>query len=91
LGVAESSGEHRRQLATLTSDEARSPLAQERPMPYRIAGIDVHKKILALVVADVEIEGDDEFERHTVGTSPRELRDPWRPIATINAVGCTAA
>ncbi len=27
-------------------------------MPYRIAGIDVHKKMLAVVVADVEIDGD---------------------------------
>jgi hypothetical protein len=26
-------------------------------MPYRIAGIDVHKKMLAVVVADVEVEG----------------------------------
>ena len=27
-------------------------------MSYRIAGIDVHKKMLAVVVADVEVEGD---------------------------------
>ena len=27
-------------------------------MPYRIAGIDVHKKMLAVVVADVEVDGD---------------------------------
>ena len=26
-------------------------------MPYQIAGIDVHKKMLAVVVADVEVEG----------------------------------
>jgi hypothetical protein len=26
-------------------------------MPYRIAGIDVHKKMLAVVVGDVEVEG----------------------------------
>ena len=25
-------------------------------MPYRIAGIDVHKRMLAVVVADVEVE-----------------------------------
>ncbi len=25
-------------------------------MPYRIAGIDVHKKILAVVVSDVEMQ-----------------------------------
>ncbi len=27
-------------------------------MPYRIAGIDVHKKMLAVVVSDVEIESE---------------------------------
>ena len=27
-------------------------------MPYRIAGIDVHKKMLAVAVADVEVDGD---------------------------------
>jgi transposase len=43
-------------------------------MPYRIAGIDVHKKMLAVVVADVEVEGDYRFDRHKVGTSPGELR-----------------
>jgi hypothetical protein len=32
-------------------------------MPYRIAGIDVHKKMLAVVVADVEIDGDFHFDR----------------------------
>ena len=30
---------------------------QEELMSYRIAGIDVHKKMLAVVVADVEVEG----------------------------------
>ena len=43
-------------------------------MAYKIAGIDVHKKMLAVVVADVEGEGDFQFERHKVGTSPAELR-----------------
>ena len=27
-------------------------------MPYRIAGVDVHKKMLAVVIADVAVEGD---------------------------------
>ena len=27
-------------------------------MPYRIAGIDVHKRMLAVVVADVAVEGE---------------------------------
>jgi transposase len=43
-------------------------------MPYRIAGIDVHKKMLAIAVADVEVEGDVHFERLKVGTSPVQLR-----------------
>ena len=43
-------------------------------MPYRIAGIDVHKKMLAVVVADVEIDGDFHFDRQKVGTTPADLR-----------------
>jgi hypothetical protein len=39
-------------------------------MPYRIAGIDVHKKMVAVAVADVETEGDFHFERLKVATSP---------------------
>src|SRR6266581_2692187 len=47
---------------------------KERPMPYQIAGIDVHKKMLAVVVADVEVDGEYHFERRKVGTSPTQLR-----------------
>jgi transposase len=43
-------------------------------MPYRIAGIDVHKKMLAVVVADVESNGEYHFERQRVGTGPADLR-----------------
>ena len=43
-------------------------------MPYRIAGIDVHKKMLAIAVADVEVDGDFHFERQKVGTTPIDLR-----------------
>lgn len=43
-------------------------------MPYYIAGIDVHKKMLAVAVADVAVEGDFHFERLKVGTSPVQLR-----------------
>jgi hypothetical protein len=42
-------------------------------MPYRIAGIDVHKKMLAVVVADVEVDGDYQFAHQKVGTSPADL------------------
>jgi hypothetical protein len=43
-------------------------------MPYHIAGIDVHKKMLAVAVADVAVEGDFHFERLKVGTNPVQLR-----------------
>src|SRR4029077_9162516 len=43
-------------------------------MSYRIAGIDVHKKMLAVVVTDVEVEGEYEFERRQFGTTPDHLR-----------------
>ena len=39
-------------------------------MPYRIAGIDVHKKMLAVAIADVDVEGEWQFERRQFGTSP---------------------
>src|SRR6202162_2523681 len=43
-------------------------------MPYRIAGIDVHKKMLAVVVSDVEVDGEYQFERRMFGSSPEQLR-----------------
>src|SRR6266403_296644 len=43
-------------------------------MSYRIAGIDVHKKMLAVVVADVEVEGEYQFERRRYGSNPDQLR-----------------
>ena len=43
-------------------------------MPYQIAGIDVHKKMLAIVVADVVVEDHYHFERLKVGTNPPQLR-----------------
>jgi hypothetical protein len=60
-------------------------------MPYKIAGIDVHKKMLAVLVADIEVEGNFHFECHKVGTGPAELRQVdevvmestaqyWRPV-----------
>jgi len=38
------------------------------------AGIDVHKKVLAVVVSDVEIESEFQFERRTFGSNPEQLR-----------------
>src|SRR5256885_10729252 len=43
-------------------------------MPYRIAGIDVHKKKLAVVVAGVEVEDEYQFERRWYGSNPEQLR-----------------
>src|SRR5436190_9253469 len=43
-------------------------------MAYRIAGIDVHKRMLAVVVADVEVEGEYEFERQLFAATPQQLR-----------------
>src|SRR6266566_4247914 len=43
-------------------------------MPYRIAGIDVHKKVLAVVVSDVEVDGEHRFERRMFGSNPEQLR-----------------
>ena len=43
-------------------------------MPYRIAGVDVHKKMLAVVIADVDVEGAWRFERRQFGTSPTQLQ-----------------
>jgi transposase len=41
---------------------------------YRIAGIDVHKKMLAVVIADVAVEGEYDFDRQQFGANPDELR-----------------
>ena len=42
-------------------------------MSYRIAGIDVHKRVLAVVVSDVEVESEFQFERRMFGSSPEQL------------------
>lgn len=43
-------------------------------MAYRIAGVDVHKKMLAVVVSDVEVDGGFQFERRRFGGNPEQLR-----------------
>jgi transposase len=43
-------------------------------MSYRIAGIDVHKKVLAVVVSDVEVDSEYRFERRMFGSNPEQLR-----------------
>jgi hypothetical protein len=39
-----------------------------------MAGIDVHKKRLAVVVADDEVEDEYQFERRWYGSNPEQLR-----------------
>jgi len=41
---------------------------------YFVAGIDVHKSMLAVVIADVGREGEFGFERRKFGTTPGELK-----------------
>jgi transposase len=43
-------------------------------MSYRIAAVDVHKKMLAVVVTDVAGEGEYQFERRKFGAAPEELK-----------------
>jgi transposase len=43
-------------------------------MSHKIAGIDVHKRMLAVVVADVEVEGEYKFVRVPFSSSPDQLR-----------------
>ena len=42
-------------------------------MSYRIAGIDVHKKMLAVVVSDVEVDSEYQFERRMFSSNPEQL------------------
>jgi transposase len=42
-------------------------------MSYRIAAVDVHKKMVAVVVADVAGEGEYKFTRRKFGATPGEL------------------
>jgi transposase len=51
----------------------RSASGRRRKVTYRIAGIDVHKRMLAVVIADVAVEGEYQFKRRKVGTSPSDL------------------
>ena len=43
-------------------------------MAYKIGGIDVHKKMLAVVVCDVEVDDEYQFARRMFGGSPEQLR-----------------
>jgi len=41
---------------------------------YRVAGIDVHKSMLAVVITDVSAEGEFHFERRKFGTVDSQLK-----------------
>lgn len=41
---------------------------------YPVAGMDVHQKMLAVVVTDAAQAGEYHFERHKFGTGAEELR-----------------
>ena len=43
-------------------------------MPYNIAGIDVHKRMLHVVVSDVQVDGEYDFTRRVFGSLPEALR-----------------
>ena len=43
-------------------------------MSYKIAGIDVHKRMLHVVVSDVQIDGEYDFTRRIFGSLPEALR-----------------
>jgi transposase len=43
-------------------------------MAYTIAGIDVHKRMLAVVVCDLAADGEDAFERRQFGSTPAQPR-----------------
>jgi hypothetical protein len=47
-------------------------------MSYRIAGIDVHKRMLAVVVTDVEIESEYTFERRKLERQNRHNPGAFR-------------
>ena len=42
-------------------------------MAYRVAAVDVHKKMLAVVVADIAGEGEYQFERRKFGATGEVL------------------
>src|SRR5436309_12946068 len=43
-------------------------------MPYTMAGIDVHKRMLHVVVSDVQVDGEYDFTRCIFGSLPEALR-----------------
>jgi hypothetical protein len=48
-------------------------------MSYRMAGIDVHKKTLAVVVSDVEVDAEYQFGRRMFSSNAEQLRSLAAP------------
>jgi len=48
-----------------------APATPGEHMPHIVAGIDVHKKMLAVVVADIAQEGIWSFQRRRFGATRR--------------------
>ena len=57
-------------------------------MAYTIAGIDVHKRLLAVVVADLTADGEYGFERRQFGSTPaqRGLLADWLSAHEVDEV-----
>jgi transposase len=57
-------------------------------MSYKIAGIDIHKRMVAVVVADVAGEGEYQFERRKFGSGGEQLRllAEWLVVNEIDEV-----
>ena len=49
------------------------PRRKEKRIPHMVAGIDVHKKMLAVVVTDTSAEGAWTFQRRKFETLPKDL------------------
>lgn len=48
---------------------------------YKVAGIDVHKKMLAVVITDAAVEGTFRFERRKFGTLDSDLKELSKYLA----------
>ena len=61
-------------LGQATARHALRSRQKEPPLAYTIAGIDVHKRMLAVVVSDLAADAEDAFERRPFGSTPAQLR-----------------
>ena len=61
-------------------------------MSYRIAGVHVHKKMLAVVVSDVEVDGEYQLERRRFGGYPEQTEKEEKAVerARTSTVGKTS-